>query len=179
MSKIVFTRGAQMLKRKYGVAEPEYLVYADLVACGWDKHDAWCVAFQNAGITWPKDQLLREMNKLGSLEGVQKRIADTKGIKAPKENESISDEELSQETSKSKILSDLVIARKKMKEGTKEWIELTKQIADLARLKNDDLATEDNTIHYYLPVNYPNKCEECLIWQNGKAKGQKKNNNAK
>jgi hypothetical protein len=174
MVKVAFSREAHQLKKRYNVYAPEYLVFADLVACGWNRNDAFSVAFCGQSATWPREQLMREINKLESLEGVQQRIKDTKGIKEPKGGESISDEELAQETSKSKILTDLVIARKKLKDGSKEWSELTKMIADITRMKNDELATEDNTIHYHLPVNYPNKCEDCLIWQNGKARGQKK-----
>lgn len=175
MTKIAFTKGAQILKRKYGVAEPEYLVYADLVACGWDRHDAWFVAFQNTGLTWQKEQLLREMNKLDSLVGVQKRIADIKEPGKERRKKNLSAEELARETSKEKILSDLVLAKSKQTPGSKEWNETVKMIADYNKIKQDEIKDDDNTIHYHLPVNYPNRCEECLIWQNGKAKGQENN----
>lgn len=152
--------------KNYGMKSPEYLIYADLRAAGWSQRDAWMVAFQGTGLSWDKAELEREMNKLESLDSVKKRIADTQG-KAIEDK--LSPEELAKATSKEQILTDLVVARKKMKEGTKEWTEQTRLIAEYARIKQDELQTEDSTVHFYLPVNYPNSCSECLIFKNGKA----------
>lgn len=153
--------------KSYGMKAPEYLIYADLRASGWSQRDAWAVAFQGKGINWAKAELEREMNKLESLGSVQKRIAEVQGEKAGKEE--LSPEELAKATSKEQILADLVIARRRMKEGSKEWGDYTKMIGDFAKIKQDELQTEDTTIHYYLPANYPDSCANCLLFQNGKA----------
>lgn len=144
------------LYKKYGMARPEYLLYADLRAAGWNICDAWNVAFQGMGTNWPKNELLREQNKLESLESVQKRIADVNGEKH-NEKEGLSLEELARETSKEKILTDLIIARRKLKEGTKEWGDYTKMIAEYSKIKQDDIQVEDTTVHIYLPKKYPRK----------------------
>lgn len=99
-----------------------------------------------------ENELLREQNKLESLESVQKRISDVNGEKH-KEKEGLSLEELARETSKEKILTDLIIARRKLKEGTKEWGDYTKMIAEYSKIKQDDIQVEDTTVHIYLPKN--------------------------
>ena len=155
--------------RTYGMADVHYMIYADLRACGWTMRNAWMVAFNGQGTNWTKDMLEKEMNRLEALESVQKRIEDVKGERT-REKEDLTPEELAKETSKEKILKDLVIARRRYKEGSKEWTEQTKLIAEYSRIKQDDIQVEDTTVHFHLPVSYPNRCEECLIFKNGKAK---------
>ena len=174
MAKTIFSIKANKLKKKYGMAETEYLVYADLRACGWSIEDAWNVAFQNEGVTWPADELKRQQNKLESLDSVQQRMADTRGDTKDKKiaDAELSAEELARETSKDKILADLVIAKKKMTQGTKEWIDTTKMIGDFTRIKQDELQTEDTTIHYFLPISFPKSCDECPVFLSGTAKAK-------
>ena len=174
MAKTIFSIKANKLKKKYGMAETEYLVYADLRACGWSVDDAWNVAFQNEGVTWPADELKRQQNKLESLDSVQQRMADTRGDTKDKKiaDAGLSAEELARETSKDKILADLVIAKKKMTQGTKEWIDTTKMIGDFTRIKQDELQTEDTTIHYFLPISFPKSCDECPVFLSGTAKAR-------
>lgn len=88
--------------------------------------------------------------------------------------EKLSPEELAKATSKEQILTDLIVARRKMKEGTKEWTEQTRLIAEYARIKQDELQTEDTTVHYFLPLNYPTNCQSCEIFKNGLSEFQKK-----
>ena len=155
--------------RTYGMADVHYMIYADLRACGWSMRNAWMVAFNGQGTNWTKEMLEKEMNRLESLESVQKRIEEVTG-KRTSGKEDLTPEELAKETSKEKILKDLVIARRRYKEGSKEWTEQTKLIAEYSRIKQDDIQVEDTTVHFHLPVSYPNRCEECLIFKNGKAK---------
>lgn len=153
--------------KSYGMKAPEYLIYADLRTAGWSQRDAWMVAFQGKGVTWPKAELEREMNKLEALGSVQKRIAEQQGKKSS--SEGLSPEELAKATSKEQILTDLVLARRRVKEGSKEWGDYTKMIGDFTKIKQDELQTEDTTIHFYTPINYPISCHDCLLFQNGKA----------
>lgn len=174
MSQYTLSANITKLSKKYAMADAGYLIYADLRAVGWSKNDAWNVAFQGLGLNWPKAELLREIEKLEALGSVQKRMADVQGIKSSSEQEEITPEELARETSKEKILTDLVRAKRNMKEGTKEWTETTKLIADYNKIKQDEIDTENNTIHYYLPISYPRKCSECLLFKNGQAQICKK-----
>lgn len=154
--------------------DPRYYIYASLRGSGMSIRDSWAIAFQGEGFNWPKDVLEREMNKLESLESVQTRIAEVQGKKAKNESaDELSPEELAKATSKEQILTDLVIARRRMKEGTKEWTEQTRLIAEYARIKQDELQTEDSTVHFYLPINYPTGKNDCLLFKNGLCKGGK------
>lgn len=154
--------------------DPRYYIYASLRGSGMSIRDSWAIAFQGEGFNWPKDTLEREMNKLESLESVQTRIAEVQGKKAKNESaDELSPEELAKATSKEQILTDLVIARRRMKEGTKEWTGQTRLIAEYARIKQDELQTEDSTVHFYLPINYPTGKDDCLLFKNGLCKGGK------
>lgn len=175
MSEIIFTQTFQRKAAGYGLKDARYLCYAAMRAAGIGINDAWNLTFQNAGLTWDKNRLKAEQQKLENLEGVQQFISE---LKKERENKSqideISADDLAKATSKEKILSDLLKARNLTKPSSKEWIDITSKIADYARIKQDEIKEEDTTIHYYLPVNYPKTCKDCLLWQNGKATGQKK-----
>lgn len=161
-------------QKALGIKDVRYYIYASLRGTGISMRDAWSIAFQGRGLNWDKATLEREMNKLESLESVQKRVAEVQGKKQANENaDELSPEELAKATSKEQILTDLVIARKRMKEGTKEWTEQTKLIAEYARIKQDELQTEDTTCHFYLPVNYPHGKDDCFLFKNGLCKGGK------
>ena len=155
--------------RTYGMADVHYMIYADLRACGWTMRNAWMVAFNGYGVNWTKDMLEKEMNRLESLESVQKRIEEVMG-KRTSEKEELTPEELAKATSKEKILSDLVIAQRRQKQGSPDWLKTTALIADYNKIKQDDIQVEDTTCHFYLPLSYPNRCEDCLIFKNGKSK---------
>lgn len=175
MSEIIFTQTFQRKAAGYGLKDARYLCYAAMRAAGIGINDAWNLTFQNAGLTWDKNRLKAEQQKLENLDGVQQFVAE---LKKERENKSQTDEisadDLAKATSKEKILSDLLKARNLTKPSSKEWIDITSKIADYARIKQDEIKEEDTTIHYYLPVNYPKTCKDCLLWQNGKAINQKK-----
>ena len=153
--------------RTYGMADVHYLIYADLRACGWSMRNAWMVAFNGQGTSWAKDMLEKEMNRLESLKSVQKRIAEVTGARSS-EKEEFTPEELAKATSKEKILSDLVIAQRRQKQGSPDWLKTTALIADYNKIKQDDIQVEDTTVHFYLPKNYPTSCKDCLLRKNGR-----------
>lgn len=166
-----FLKQAKQLK----MASPEYKIYADLRAAGNAMRDSWAIAFQGKGFNWPKDTLEREMNKLESLESVQTRIAEVQGKKAKNENsDELTQEELIKATSKEEILRNLVIAQRKQKFGSPEWQKTTAMIADYSKIKQDEIDTENNVVHYYIPLSMPRCCEDCIIFKNGQATFQKK-----
>lgn len=166
-----FLKQAKQLK----MASPEYKIYADLRAAGNAMRDSWAIAFQGKGFNWPKETLEREMNKLESLESVQKRIAEVQGKKAKNENaDELTQEELIKATSKEEILRNLVIAQRKQKFGSPEWQKTTAMIADYSKIKQDEIDTENNVIHYFIPLSMPRCCEDCIIFKNGQATFQKK-----
>lgn len=157
-----------------GMKDPRYYIYASLRGSGMPMRDCWAISFQGEGFNWTKDVLEREMNKLESLESVQKRIAEVQGKKAKNENsDELTQEELIKATSKEEILRNLVIAQRKQKLGSPEWQKTTAMIADYSKIKQDELQTEDTTCHFYLPINYPTGKNDCLLFKNGLCKGGK------
>ena len=158
-----------------GMKDPRYYIYASLRGSGMPMRDCWAISFQGEGFNWTKDVLEREMNKLESLESVQKRIAEVQGKKAKNEDaEELSSEELAKATSKEQILKDLVLAQRKAKYGSPKWLKIVASIADYNKIKQDEIDTESTTCHFYLPVDYPSDCQSCLIFKNGKAICQRK-----
>ena len=159
-----------------GMKDPRYYIYASLRGSGMPMRDCWAISFQGEGFNWPKETLEREMNKLESLESVQTRIAEVQGKKAKNENsEELTQEELIKATSKEEILRNLVIAQRKQKFGSPEWQKTTAMIADYSKIKQDEIDTESNVVHYYIPLSMPRCCEDCIIFKNGQATFQKKN----
>ena len=157
-----------------GMKDPRYYIYASLRGSGMPMRDCWAIAFQGEGFNWTKDVLEREMNKLESLESVQKRIAEVQGKKAKNESaDELSPEELAKATSKEQILKDLVLAQRKAKYGSPEWLKIVASIADYNKIKQDEIDTENNTIHFHLPVDYPTCKEDCLLFKNNLCKGGK------
>lgn len=157
-----------------GMKDVRYYIYASLRGTGISMRDAWSIAFQGQGLNWDKAILEREMNKLESLESVQKRIAEVQGKKAENiAEDSVTPEELAKATSKEQILKDLVVVKGKYKPGSKEWTEAVKMIADYNKIKQDEMQTEDTTVHFFLPCNYPTGKNDCVLFKNGLCKGGK------
>lgn len=161
---------AKALKMK----DPRYYIYASLRGSGMPMRDCWAIAFQGEGFNWEKSFLEGEMNKLEAQESVQKRIAEVQGKKAENENsEELTAEELAKATSKEQILKDLVLAQRKAKYGSPEWLKIVASIADYNKIKQDEIDTENNVCHFYLPVDYPHGKNDCLLFKNGLCKGGK------
>jgi hypothetical protein len=78
------------------------------------------------------------------------------------------DDALSMAT-KEETLKGLIIAKSRMKVGSKEWLDTTKLIADLQQMKKEVVEEEDTTVHYYLPLT----CNKCSLYLTNK----RKNNN--
>lgn len=163
---------AKALKMK----DPRYYIYASLRGSGMSVRDSWAIAFQGEGIgVWEKSFLENEMNLLEAQESVQKRIAEVQGKKVKNENsEELTAEELAKATSKEQILKDLVLAQRKAKYGSPEWLKIVASIADYNKIKQDEIDTENNVVHYYIPLSMPRCCEDCIIFKNGQADFQKR-----
>ena len=148
--------------------KPQEMAFADLVSCGWDPTDAYFVAFHQ-GSTWARKTLKDEVEKLQSNENVKSRIDETRNVLSKRQKDAIvnkKDKEVnmvvSTAMSKEQMLYELQTAKKNMVAGSKDWLDINKLIVDVTRMKQDEVQTENNTIHHYLPVRYPTGCQDCL-----------------
>jgi uncharacterized protein YdaT len=148
--------------------KPEALAFCDLVAAGWEPADAYIVAFRK-GATWIKKALKTEVEKLLETEDVKNRITLTKFSLRQSQEEKTKNatnkerkDVVSEALSKEAMIYDLQTALRGMKQGSKEWIDTKKMIIDVTRMKQDEVKDETSTIHYYLPVQYPTGCQDCL-----------------
>lgn len=153
--------------KKTGIGTVEELIYADLRRVGWDKADAFYAAFHHLYSAYPLKDQKKLMASFDADQSIKDRIAGPDPGK-----EILPLDELAKATSKEKILSDLLKARMRTREGTKEWNDLTKMIADYAKIKQDEIKTDEQPIRYFLPARYPKSCKDCLINKNKKSNGK-------
>lgn len=153
----------------------EQLAFADLMAIGWPIEDAWAVAIRK-GATWNRKAQQEAQEALFKSEGVQQRIDEVKSVLAQKQTERIREKMsedkkglLERATNKEKKLIELqtLIEEGGLKPGSTEYNKINDQIIQISQMKKDDIKTEDNTKHYYLPANYPTSCEDCIFHLNG------------
>ena len=149
--------------------KPEELGFADLVASGWEPEDAWACAIRE-GAVWNRAARKAAIEALLNKEGVKQRIEDVKSVLSKNQIESIknaSDDErralLDLATSKEEMLMSLQQSLTKQTVGSTEWIQTKKLIIDVTRMKNEEVKKEDNTVHHFLPIDYPRSCENCLL----------------
>lgn len=156
---------------------PDELAIADLVSSGWASDVAFRLIYR-VGASWLPEVVKREARTIMAKEGVKMRMKDnrariTEADKAKAEEGkkpvNIDDEEdkaMLESVSKENMLLDLVKARTKMTVGSKDWLDVNKMIADLTRMKQDEVKTEDTTVHFYLPI----KCHQCSLYIKNKKK---------
>ncbi len=173
----IVTPQTEKLARNYKLT-PEELAFADLVAVGWSIEDAWAIALRK-GTTWTKKARNEAIDDLYRKESVQKRITETKGVLSKKQTERIRSEIdgsakalLERATNKESKIVELQ-AKLEASSDTNEWLKINQQIIDVTRMKQDEVKTEDTTIHHFLPVHYPTGCKDCLYSKCDKCKYKK------
>lgn len=154
------------LARSYHL-KPEELAFADLVATGWEPEDAWATAVRT-GMTWNRTARHEAITQLLENPSCKQRMEDTKGILSRKQTERIraeiqedADALLKRATNKEAKIIELQ-AKLEATSDTSEWLKINQQIIDVTRMKQEEVKKEDNTIHFHLPVLYPESCEYCL-----------------
>lgn len=152
---------------------PDELAITDLVVAGWPKDVAFKLIYR-VGETWSPTALNKEVAEILDKAGAKKRRNERNALikeeeaealaarKRKKEQETVSGDEkaLLNTVSKENMLLDLVKARTKMVAGSKDWLDINKMIAELTRMKQDEVKTEDTTIHFYLPI----QCHQCSLY---------------
>lgn len=163
----------QKICRKYKL-NPDELCFAELIAQEWTPDDAWAVAMR-IGVTWTKTARKNEIDKLLNKPGVLDFLRDKEGVPmpnvdtlAPDESESLYKRAINKE-------SKIIELQKKLEDTNdpKMWLAINQQIIDVTRMKQEEVKKDDNTIHYYIPVNYPTSCKNCLVKLNKEKKEKK------
>lgn len=160
----------EIKKAKISIEEK---IFADLMLAGWKDNDAYIAAFGyniNLSDSYIKSQMRTTINNpdfAKYMEATSKK-KEKKEINLENSDDITLEEALSLAT-KEETLKGLIIAKSKMKAGSKEWLDATKLIADLQQMKKDIVEEEDTTVHYYLPLT----CNRCSLYLTNK----KKNNN--
>lgn len=154
---------------------PDELAIADLISCGWSAETAFRLVYR-VGASWLPEAVKKEAKTVSSKEGVRMRLKEnrarvTEADKAKVEeskpvNAEGQDKAILETVSKENMLLDLVKARSKMVVGSKDWLDVNKMIADLTRMKQDEVKTEDTTVHFFLPI----KCHQCSLYVKNKKK---------
>ena len=167
---ILYSKKTKALAKSYDLSVNE-LAFADLIAAGWDTADAF-FAIQE-GETWTMAAVEKAAREILARTTVKKRIRElrkgdlnemAKETIKGKEPSTMNDDDVMKQLSKENMLRDLFIARKKMVAGSKDWLETNKMIADITRMKQEEVKTEDNTVHFYLPLT----CNKCSLYQKSK-----------
>lgn len=132
----------------------QQMAYADLVAAGWDEQDAFVTVFN--AVHWDQGLVKRKVKATSALDGVKKRIKFTKGKLS---QDAFTGKIDLSKASKEQILKELLEAKEGLEPGTKEWLDINKQIIEVNQLKKDEVKTEDTTVHFYEPL----KCHMCEL----------------
>lgn len=148
---------------------PEKMAFADLITQGWPEEDAYAMTVRTGMATWNRTAIKDEVAKLLASEPVQQRIAANKEVlrknqveRIQKDMQENADELLELATNKEKKLIELQSLLKNLKPGSTEYNKINDQIINISRMKQNEVKTDDKTIHYYLPVSYPTGCQDCL-----------------
>lgn len=153
------------------------LAFVDLIASGWDTSDAFCYTMTEEAEGMSTSAIDKGAREILARPGAKKRIRElrktgineaakdaVRSAREPVRN----DEDIMKQLSKESMLRDLYLARKKMAVGSKDWLDTNKMIADITRMKQEEVKTEDNTVHFYLPLT----CNKCSLYIVNKQKEQ-------
>jgi hypothetical protein len=166
--------------KKNKLKTPMHKVFCDLIVAGWDTDDAYAFSglWNNTYSVLMNQQDAHRLIKddQNIIDYIDSRI---KEIKAEKKKAKKSEEEaalaaqaeieidMNAELSKEAQLKELLIAKAKHPVGSKEWLDVKKMIAEITRVKQDEIKDEDDLVHFYVPI----QCHNCSLYI--KAKGKK------
>lgn len=155
-------------------------VFCDLIVAGWSREDAyifsglWNSTYSTIMNNQDMQKLLAENHNVTEYIDEKLKEKEAAKRKAAREEakEKIVDDsiDMTTELSKETQLKELLIAKGKHPIGSKEWLDIKKLIADLSKVKNEDLQEEDDLVHFYVPI----QCHQCKLYEDAKAKMNKK-----
>lgn len=155
--------------RKHKLPNPETKVFCDLVVAGWEKEDAyifsrlWNSTYSSIMNRQDMDKLLQLPNIANYIDDRMKELAVRKKKAAKEEAKpviEVTETDIAGELSKETQLTELIRAKKMHPEGSKEWLDIKKMIADITRVKQDEIKDEDDLVHFYVPL----QCHQCPLY---------------
>jgi hypothetical protein len=160
---------------------PMHKAFCDLILAGWEKEDAY--AFSGLwNPTYSTLMNIQDMNHLlkedvGVVEYIDTRVKELEALKkkAKKAVEQtdkpdFSEIDMNAELSKEAQLKELLAAKALHPVGSKEWLDIKKMIADISRVKQDDIQDEDDVVHFYVPI----QCHNCSLYMAQKSRDERK-----
>lgn len=177
---------AALLKdcKKNKLQTPMHKVFCDLIVAGWSKEDAygfsglWNPTYSTLMNLQDAERLLKENravieyidSRIKDIEA-EKRKAKKAAVEAEKAKINLEEIDMTTELSKEVQLKELLIAKGKHPVGSKEWLDIKKMIADISRVKTENMESEDELVHFYVPI----QCHSCSLYMAQKAKLDKSN----
>lgn len=160
---------------------PMHKAFCDLILAGWDKEDAY--GFSGLwNPTYSTLMNIQDMNRLltdnkGVIGYIDAKVKESETLKKKAKKESIEAEkqllpeiDMTSELSKDTQLKELLVAKQRHPVGSKEWLDIKKLIADISRVKQDEIKEEEDIVHFYVPI----QCHQCNLYFNAKAKQKRK-----
>lgn len=160
---------------------PMHKAFCDLILAGWEKEDAY--AFSGLwNPTYSTLMNIQDMNHLlkediGVVEYIDTRVKELEALKkkAKKaveqaEKPALSEIDMNAELSKETQLKELLEAKALHSVGSKEWLDIKKMIADISRVKTENLENEDELVHFFVPL----QCHNCSLYMAQKSRNENK-----
>lgn len=146
---------------------------ATMIACGWKDSDAYIASglfnplFSDLTNTKNMHELTNDNIRFREyVNTIKKKVSAEKADEANVRISEMSDERMQDSLSKENQLRELMSAKAQAVFGSKEWLDITKMIADITQVKKDKDADDDSTIHMYANLT----CKTCALYEEAKKK---------
>lgn len=147
---------------------------ADLIIMGWNPKDAY-IAIGKYNATLSDEYHLNQIEEFKTLdfnEYLKKRERklelQMKGIKTPDDDTGQGSEESKGKFRTKDEVIDALASTVDSLHG-KDKADVLMKLADLQRMKQEEVVEEDNTIHFYLPIS----CKMCDLYNKEKERRRK------
>ena len=163
-----YTKRQKDESQSYGLTVQERAM-ADLIAMGWKQMDAFLMTQEaNPAMSaiWHKKRLYEITSKEVFRDYLSKSMAVKK--KNDEEVEKAMPDEM---MTKEEVATELMKTARSLSIKDPKRADVLMKYADLTQMKKAEEQTEDNTIHFYMPLT----CKQCQLWLKHKASSRKKN----
>lgn len=157
---MLLTPKGRALCKKYGVGYEQLMFMVVARAVDSEKVDLGDVyiTLTGQGATWTKKYLKSKVDGIVSSPLMERVCEEMLAPAAPAPVKRPKKEDALDLTDKNVMLRELKALYERT-EDIGDRLKITSQIADLQRMKKEEVKTEDDTIHYYLPLT----CSECPL----------------